>query len=85
MDAEAVRAFASRDRTRLVRAKREHWAERTRALGPEEPMRALCILRDLVAAADRSWPTDADRQRDLAHHIRLKQDIDRAAHAVTRG
>jgi hypothetical protein len=28
------------------------------------------------------WPTEAERQEDLAHHLELKRTLDRAARVV---
>lgn len=72
-----------RDRARVSEADREHWRSVLRTGGPDA-IWELCekMLEDL-RAIDPSWPSPDARQRDLAHHVFLKQRIDAAAAAFT--
>jgi hypothetical protein len=84
MDPRAVRQFADRDRAPVEASKRTHWARQFRERGPEA---TLAVADALFAHARRvrpEWPTDREREQDLAHHIELKRSLERAARAVSR-
>jgi hypothetical protein len=81
MDREAVRAFVMRDRDRVAALKRDHHASRYRASGGKSGLEAARALREHARKVRPDWPTARDREDDLAHHVALKQRIDRAAHA----
>jgi hypothetical protein len=81
MDREAVRAFARRDWKAIEQAKRRHWAQRFREAGSAATFSAGQALRDLACRVRPDWPTSRDRAGDLAHHLDLKRDLERAAHA----
>lgn len=51
---------------------------------PQWSCRTADALRAAVVAANPGWPTAADRDADFAHHLRLKELIDRASRALTR-
>ncbi|MCK6553531.1 hypothetical protein L6Q96_02925 [Candidatus Binatia bacterium] len=85
MDADALRAFASRDWEAIAASKRRHWAHALRSRGPEALFQVALRLRDHARALQPDWPTAHERARDLADHIELKQLLDRAAHAGSTG
>jgi hypothetical protein len=85
VDADALRAFALRDRAPVARLKREYWAERYRAEGPGPGMRAARDLWEHMRALRPEWPTDAERAEDLRHHVALKECFARIARARSRG
>ena len=39
------------------------------------------LLREYARKVRPDWPTTRDRDDDFAHHLALKREIDRAAHA----
>ena len=45
---------------------------------PEEKQRIAAALYESARSTLPGWPTDADRLEDLAHHIRMRQMLDRA-------
>ena len=57
---------------------REHWAQELsrNALATFEASQALWVHMRQV---NPDWPSEAERQEDLAHHVALKRAIDRAA------
>jgi hypothetical protein len=79
---EDLREFAARSRGPVARAKREHWG-------------AVAQLADGLAAFDAgqalyehakslgTFPSDEYLREDFAHHVHLKQLIDRASEALT--
>jgi hypothetical protein len=80
MDREKIRAFALRDRSAVAAAKEDWWAGRGRAAALHAS-RALWAHARLVRP---DWPTARDRADDLAHHVALKERLDRAARVFTR-
>jgi hypothetical protein len=76
-----ARAFVERDWAGLAVLKRAHWAERFRAEGPAVTLRAAMALWEHARRVRPGWPSEQDRAADLARHIELKRQIDRAAHA----
>lgn len=83
MDAKALRAFAARDWQLLEAGKREHWAAELRVHGAAALFRAAQMLREHARRTCPDWPTADDRAEDLAHHVRMKQLLDRAAYACS--
>lgn len=83
MDPEAVRAFRDRDRAGVAQLKREYHAQRVHGADPGAGFRLSQQLRDHVRALIPGWPTRADRDEDLAHHLELKSRLDRAAGGFT--
>jgi hypothetical protein len=81
MDDDAIRAFATRDRRPVERAKRIYWSERFRRGGSEATFRAGQEIRRFARALLPGWPSRRDRDRDLAHHLELKRALERAARA----
>jgi hypothetical protein len=80
MDRDAIRAFALRDRAEVAAAKENWWAGRGRAVA----LRAARALWAHARSVRPDWPTARDRAADLAHHVALKERLDRAARAFTR-
>jgi len=82
VNADDVRAYARRPWKVLKELEQEHWAREfaERPLSTFEASEALILhMRDMRP----DWPTEEDRHADLAHHIALKQAIDRAASVFT--
>jgi len=81
MDRDAIRAFVARDRDRVAALKRDHHAKRHRASRGTSGLEAARVLRVHARRVRPDWPTVRDRDEDLADHVALKGQIDRAAHA----
>jgi hypothetical protein len=81
-----IRAFVQRDRSRVQRAKRAQWSHAARA-GGDVGVALSHALYEHAKVVSPGFPSRRSRDDDLAHHIRLKGLIDRAAHAfsVRRG
>ena len=80
MQDEALRAYARRPWHMAAALKQEHWARElsTNPLATFEASQALWVHMRQIRP---DWPTEAERQDDLAHHVALKRAIDRAAGA----
>lgn len=84
MDPAHLREFATRDRSAVQDAKAAYWSGRFQHDGGAGSWR---IAQELAAYARRvrpDFPTPRDRDEDMAHHLKLKALIDRAAHAFSR-
>jgi hypothetical protein len=83
VDPKGVRAFLDRDHEAAEALKREYWADRFRA-----DWRSTWDASQSLLAHARSvrpeYPSDEDREADLAAHISLRARLDRAAHALPR-
>ena len=73
-----VRAYAQRAWPAAEALKQEYWA-RELAENPLATFEASQALWVHMRQVNPDWPTDADRQEDLAHHVALKRALDRAA------
>jgi hypothetical protein len=79
--AEDLREFAARSRAAVASAKRAHWqgvAQSGDGLGAFDAAQALYEHARTVA----DFPSKSYTAEDLAHHVRLKQLIDRASEAA---
>ncbi len=65
----------------LAALEQDHWARELVARGPMATLEASQALGTHMRSVRPDWPTEADRCADLAHHVVLKQAIDRAAGA----
>jgi hypothetical protein len=72
---EDLIAFARRDWAAAERRKRAHWA--AEQLTPEEALRLGDELRHHVATLQPDWPSQNERQSDLATHIRVSESLRR--------
>lgn len=76
-----LEAYARRDWTVLDRLDREHWVDTFQRSGGAVSFRVSAELAEYVRRLRPDWPSAADRQEDLEHHVALKRRIDRAARA----
>lgn len=83
MERKAIRAFVARDRDRVAALKRDHHANRYRASRGTSGLEAGQVLREHAIRVRPDWPTQRDRNEDLEHHVELKRQLDRAAHAFS--
>lgn len=73
-----LRAYVRRPWRVAAALKQEYWA-RELSKDPLATFEASQALWVHMRTINPGWPTDAERQEDLAHHIALKRAIDRAA------
>jgi len=78
-DRAELRAYLDRPWRELALATAENRAEAYRR-DPERSWRVSGALRAAVVAANPDWPTEADRDADFAHHLRMCALLDRVAH-----
>ncbi len=81
MKREDLRAYALRAWHAAETLKQEHWAREVAERGPLATFEASQALWEHMRSLRPEWPSPDDRREDLAHHIALKQLIDRAAGA----
>lgn len=79
MKQEDVRAYAQRAWQRAERLKQEHWAREIAERGPLATFEASQALWEHMRSLRPDWPSPEERREDLAHHLALKQLIDRTA------
>jgi hypothetical protein len=79
-----IRDYVRRDWEVARAAKDDYWSARIRRLGPREGLRIADELRRQVLALDVEWPSQADREGDLATHARVSELLRRAEHARRR-
>lgn len=79
-----MREYVGRDWTAREAGKRAHWATVYRRSGWTAVWNAAQSLLTHVRAIRPGFPDDRSRVDDMAHHLALKDRIDRAADALTR-
>jgi len=77
MRKEDVIAFARRDWQAIAALKRERWAEQKKRMSAAEALSVGDALRHHAYALRDGWPTEEDRQNDLAVHIRVSESLRR--------
>ena len=77
-----IRAFVDRDRSGVERAKRAHWG-RTARVAPDVGVVLSHALYEHARAVSPGFPSEQARDDELAHHVRLKGLIDRAARSLS--
>jgi hypothetical protein len=80
---EDIRAFVQRDWALLERSKEEQRAESYRTLGWRASRKLALSLYDHALRVAPGFPSAEAQAEDLEQHFRLKQLLDRAAHAFT--
>jgi len=84
MNRDAIRKYVGRDRDSVAALKQAYWVQRYRECGPDAPWQAAQALCAYMRAVRPDWPTAADREDDLRHHIELKRKLDRTACVLSR-
>lgn len=84
VDREDLRAFARRDWAGAERGKHRYWAERYRREGSTAAWQASALLLEHARRIGAPLMNDAQRADDLAHHVDVRDRLDRAARALTR-
>jgi len=77
--ADDLRAYARRPWHLLAALEHDHWARELAQRGPLATLEVSQALWAHMRSVRPDWPTETDRRADLAHHVVLKQAIDRAA------
>lgn len=75
MDPNDLREYATRERGALVALKSAHWRERKERLGPAEALRVADGLRQWCQLRQPGWPSTAEREADLAVHVRVGKGL----------
>ncbi len=81
MRADDLKAYLDRRWAAAETLKVEHWAREFAERGPEATLAVSRALWEHMRLVRPEWPSDDERRDDLAHHLRLKRAIDRAAPA----
>jgi hypothetical protein len=81
MEREDLRAYAQRAWHVAEALKQEHWVREVAERGSLVTFEASQALWEHMRSLRPDWPSPEERHEDLAHHITLKQLIDRAAGA----
>lgn len=71
MDPRTLREYAARERRPLAALKSAHWRDRKALLGPGEALRVAEDLRRRYLLVRPGWPGPAEREADLAVHVRV--------------
>lgn len=75
LEAADLREYAGRDRSELVALKAAHWRDRKARLGPAEALRVADAMRRYYLRLRPGWPDEAEREADLAVHIRVGEAL----------
>jgi hypothetical protein len=70
---EDLIAYARRNRAAFAKLKRRYWAKRKAHMTPAQALAVGDALREHYKSTHPSWPTEEDRQEDLASHIRVSE------------
>jgi hypothetical protein len=84
MDRDDLRAFVGRDWAAVAASKRAYWAERYRLEGSLPAQQASEALFEHARRLQSTIFSDAYRSDDLAHHLSVRDRLDRASRAITR-
>ena len=72
-------AFATRDWDSLAQSKAAYWVDTREKRGPEEALRVADGLRTFTRQVRPDWPSEDERQADLATHERVTMALRDAA------
>jgi hypothetical protein len=84
VDRRDIQAFVDRDWEAVQASKSAYWADRFRQDGWRPAWTAADALWIDVRRVQPDYPSADDRDRDLADHLKLRADLDRAASAFAR-
>ena len=68
-------ACANRDWALLAQAKEQSWIERKRGLSPEQILHVGAQLRQHVRTVRPDWPSQSERDEDMAVHVRVSEAL----------
>ncbi len=84
VDRVNLRAFAGRDWAAAERGKHRYWAEQYWREGSTPAWRASALLLEHARRIGAGVIDEAHRAEDLAHHVAVRDRLDRAARAFIR-
>ena len=84
MTLQDLKRYASRDWAQAAADKRDYWMQQYREHGGVPARTASTALLLHMYTVQPGYPSAADREEDLQHHLLLRQRLDRVAHAFTR-
>ncbi|WP_438043521.1 hypothetical protein [Sorangium sp. So ce128] len=76
-DLDELRRFARQDWAAAQRDKELYWRDWKKQHGPAAGVRIADELRKQVLAQRPAWPSDGEREEDLATHLRVLEALDR--------
>jgi hypothetical protein len=76
-----IRDYAERAWAKVARSDRQHWVQRFRAEGPSATVATSHALFEHARRVRGDFPGSRYAAADLSSQVRLKQLLDRAAHA----
>ena len=82
MDRNAIRRYAERPWARIEASRREYRARRFAEDGPDATLRVAHALWLHMRSVRPDWPTEQDRDEDIAHHVGLRRMLDQAGRAL---
>lgn len=80
-----IKEYASRQWSHIAGHDRSYWVAEYRRHGYVVTQKASMALWQHMKSIRQEWPDDAERQRDLTHHIAFKKLLDRTADALSTG
>ena len=83
MKVDYIREYTERDWAKVADSDREHWVRRFRAEGARATVEASHALFEHARSVRGNFPGSRYAAADLSSQVRLKQLLDRAAHAFT--
>jgi hypothetical protein len=72
---EDIIAYAQRDWNAIAELKRRRWTEQKSHMTAAEALHIGDELRHHAASLLESWPTEDDRRKDLAVHVRVSESL----------
>jgi len=84
VDPRDLKAYLEREWAATEALKRAHWAREFAVRGPQATIEAAHALFQHMRLVRPDWPSEDQRREDFAHHVELKERIDRAARAFAR-
>ena len=84
MDPADIRAFAARDWRLIEQAKQDQWLGQKREMTASEALRLAAGLLQYARAVKPDWPNPAERDADLASHVRIAEILRRVAEHFSR-
>jgi hypothetical protein len=81
VDPNDLRTFARRDWAAAESAKQQYWTDRFHRDGAAPARHAATLLLEHARRLGAVRPGHADRSDDFAHHVEIRDRLDRAARA----
>jgi hypothetical protein len=84
MTAAEIREFHDRDWGLIERAKADYWSGRKASISPSAVLEIASGLYEYARSLRPDWPNAAEREADLASHVRLAAMLRRAGENHSR-